>query len=406
MMFNRKKDLIQQHVILKEIFKERYGDLSHEERNEVRQAIFDLEELICDRYMLCNNVYNPYKYIFANASTSIVSDKVLEIVDKLSFGKNDLFITKTRACGITNILMTFVMWVCLNEKPKDTNTIWIVTPKWRMSEELNNKLRMKLSNIGNRPNVCNKREIEFNGWRIHFMTTSSPDCMCGKQKPYMVIMDEVGFDMDSRFEFDNMLHGSYPDVRVIETRTNTNDEINRYVGNLRGGVNQTKSIYSVNVQWFHDLKKCKGLRFERTLNGIDNTIKIADEDIPTVIGNDDYLYNMIKEGWTLNSDWLEDWDKMQPKDDEKDDVKPVEPMSKTELIAFINKSVMELCEAADIKLYGLNTYTEIVEFFKNCKDTDDVEKMKKKLMVLINPIRNKKDNTEGYVNLIKDVFEL
>lgn len=405
MMFNRKKDLLQQHVILKEIFKERYGDLSHEERNEVRQAIFDLEELICDRYMLCNNVFNPYKYIFANANTSIVSNKVLEIVDKLSFSDKDLFITKTRACGITNILVAFTMWTCLNEKPKDTNTIWVVSPNCRMSEEFNTKFRMYISNLGNRPNICNKKEIEFNGWRIHFMTTTSPDSMCGKHKPFMVIMDEVGCNMDTRFEFYNRLRGCHPDVRVIETRTRVDDEINRYVGVLYGGANQSKCIYNANVQWFHDLKKCKGLRFERTLNRIDNTIKIADEDIPTVIGNDDYLYNMIGEGWRLNSDWLENWDKMQLKNT-GDDVKPVDPETKIELITSINNAVMGLCEAADMKLYGPNTHTEIVEFFKDCKDTNDVKKMKKKLMTLINPIRNNKDNTEGYVNLIKDVFEL
>ncbi len=237
------------------------------------------------------------------------------------------------------------------------------------------------------------------------MTTTSPDSMCGKQKPFMVIMDEVGFDIDSRFKFGNMLHDRYPDVRIIETRTPVDDEINRYVGVFYGSSYQSKCIDGVNVQWFHDLKKCKGLRFERTLNGIDNTIKIADEDIPTVIGNDEYLYNMFGEGWRLNSDWLENWDKMQPKNTD-DNIKPVDSETKIEVITSINNAVIDLCEAADMKLYDPNTHTEIVEFFKDCKDTNDVEKMKKKLMTLINPIRNNKNNTEGYVNLIKDVFEL
>ena len=406
MMFNREKDLIQQHITLKEIFNQHYGDLSSNERNDVRQAIFDLEEVICDRYRLCNSIYNPYKYIFANASSSIVSEKMLEIIDKLTFSNKDLLITKTRACGVTNILATFVMWVCLNEKPKDTDTIWVVTPNWSMSEEFNKKLRIKLSNIGNKPSICNKKEIEFNDWKIRFMITSgAPNNMCGRVKPFMVIMDEASFDVEGRDKFNNMFLQCYPDVRVIETLTRKNDEINRYTGNFYGSQNKTKDITTVNVQWFHDLRKCNGLRFERTLNGIENTIKINEEDIPTVIGNDDYLYKMFDEGWRLNSDWLENWDKMQPKEYLYED-KSIEPVSKSEIISAINKAVTDLCETADFKIYTSNTYAGIVEFFKNCKTIEDVENMKKKLMILINPAGQRKENINGYVDLLKDIFEL
>lgn len=405
-MFNRKKDLIQQHITLKEIFKQHYSDLSSNERNDVRQAIFDLEEVICDRYRLCNNIYNPYKYIFANASSSIVSEKMLEIIDKLTVSNGDLLITKTRACGVTNILVTFVMWTCLNEKPKDRDTIWVVTPNWNMSEEFNTKLRIKLSNVGNKPSICNKNEIEFNGWRIYFMATGgAPNNMVGRAKPFMVIMDEASFDVEGKDKFNNRFLECYPDVRVIETLTRKNDEINRYTGNFYGSQNKTKDITTVNVQWFHDLRKCNGLRFERTLNGIENTININEDDIPTVIGNDDYLYKMFDEGWRLNSDWLENWDKMQPKEYLNED-KSIEPVSKSEIISVINKAVTELCEIADFKPYTSNTYAGIVEFFKNCKTIEDVENMKKKLMVLINPAGKKKENINGYVNLLKDVFEL
>lgn len=402
MLFNREKDLIQQHIILKEIFNQHYGDLSSNERNDVRQAIFDLEELICDRYRLCNSIYNPYKYIFANASSSIVSEKMLEIIDKLTVSNKDLLITKTRACGVTNILVTFIMWTCLNEKPKDTDTIWIVTPNWRMSEEFNAKLRIKLSNIGNKPSICNKHEIRFNDWKIRFMTTSgAPNNMCGTVKPFMAIMDEVSFDSKGRMNFEFELRSKYPDVRVIESWTRKDDEINRLI---RDGYKVNK-IGSVNIQWFHDLKKCKGLKFERTLNGIENTIRISEEDIPTVVGNDDYLYKMFDEGWRLNSDWLENWDKMQPKEYGNEE-KPIGIMSKSEIISAINKAVTELCEAADFKPYTSNTYTGIIEFFKNCETIEDVENMKKKLMVLINPAGKKKKSINGYVNLLKDVFEL
>lgn len=403
MMFNKQKDLIQQHITLKKIFNQHYGDLSCQERNEVRQGIFDLEELICDRYRLCNDIYNPYKYIFANASSSIVSEKMLEIIDKLTVSNKDLLITKTRACGVTNILVTFVMWTCLNEKPKDTDTIWIVTPNWMMSEELNKKLRIKLSNIGNKPSICNKKEIEFNDWKIRFMTTSGDfrNNMVGGKKPYMIVMDEVSFDFSGKLNFEGELRIRYPDVRVIESMTRRNDEINRCF--VDG--HKVKRIGSVNIQWFHDLKKCKGLKFERTLNGIENTIRISEEDIPTVVGNDDYLYKMFEEGWRLNSDWLENWDKMQPKE-YGDEEKPIGSISKSEIISAINKAVTELCEAADFKLYTSNTYVGIIEFFNNCETIEDVENMKKKLMVLINPAGKKKENVNGYVNLMKDIFEL
>ena len=401
-MFNRKKDLIQQHITLKEIFKQHYSDLSSNERNDVRQAIFDLEEVICDRYGLCNNIYNPYKYIFANASSSIVSEKMLEIIDKLTVSNKDLLITKTRACGVTNILATFVMWTCLNEKPKDTDTIWVVTPNWSMSEEFNEKLRIKLSNIGNKPSICNKKEIEFNDWKIRFMTTNGDfRNIVNEKKPYMIVMDEVNFDLNRKLNFEALLRDYYSNVRVIEAMTRRDDEINRYI---RDG-HKVKRIGSVNIQWFHDLKKCKGLRFERTLNGIENTIKINEEDIPTVIGNDDYLYKMFDEGWRLNSDWLENWDKMQPKEYLYED-KSIEPVSKSEIISAINKAVTDLCETADFKIYTSNTYAGIVEFFKNCKTIEDVENMKKKLMILINPAGQRKENINGYVDLLKDIFEL
>jgi len=401
-MFNRKKDLIQQHITLKEIFKQHYSDLSSNERNDVRQAIFDLEEVICDRYGLCNNIYNPYKYIFANASSSIVSEKMLEIIDKLTVSNKDLLITKTRACGVTNILATFVMWTCLNEKPKDTDTIWVVTPNWSMSEEFNEKLRIKLSNIGNKPSICNKKEIEFNDWKIRFMTTNGDfRNIVNEKKPYMIVMDEVNFDLNRKLNFEALLRDYYSNVRVIEAMTRRDDEINRYI---RDG-HKVKRIGSVNIQWFHDLKKCKGLRFERTLKGIENIIRISEEDIPTVVGNDDYLYRMFEEGWRLNSDWLENWDKMHIKEYGDED-KAVEPVSKSEIISAINKAVTELCEITDFKVYTSNTYAGIVEFFKNCETIEDVENMKKKLMALINPVGKKKENINGYVNLLKDVFEL
>ena len=408
-MFNKKKDLLQQHIILKELFKDKYSKLSFEEKNEVRQAIFDLEDLIASRYWFDKNTFNPYKYIFSNWDGSMVSEKALEIIDKLTFSNNDLLITKTRCCGVTSLFMTYVMWVCLNEKPleDETNSIWIVSPNYGMSEECNNKLRIRISNLGNRPTVCNKREIEFNGWRIHFMTTSGAcEKMCGKGKPHLVIMDEVGCDMDARFKFTDMLSARYPNVRIVEARTKPKDEINAFIGTIcEESRNKTGDICQVNVQWFHDIKKCKGLRFERTLHGVLNTIKISNEDIPTVVGNDDYLYEMFKEGWSLNSDWLIDWYKMQPKDDEKCDAKAVATTT-VNVMEDIANAVEEISKEMNL------TDKEVVvliDFFKNCNDLDDIENTKKKLLVLSKAMKTGEkgnDNKKAYAKFLKDVFEL
>lgn len=404
-MFDRKKDLVEQYTIIKKLFAERYDKLSNEERNDVRQAILDIEHLISNKQCFREYEYSPYKFIYGNAHHTMVPEKMLEFIDKLTASTENLTITKTRNCGVTDTLLTFVMWICLNKIQTENRNIWFISPKRVLSEESMLKFMRKVLDTERQMPVCNKDMIEFNGWKIFFTPLSSATNKMVGIKPHLIIMDECAFETEKKLDFENKIIAANRDVRTIKTITRKNDEANRSVGWSFGYANKSHKIDFVNIQWFHDLNKCKGLRFERVLDGVQNTIQIAEDDIPTVVGNDDYLYKMFKEGWRLNSDWLVTWDKYTKcESDDDDQVEGIDEISDVEVMSAINNAVMDICK----KDYSKMQIDNVISFFKDCWTTDDVDKIKKKLLLLFENRSETKKNEDlsGYINLIKDIFEL
>ena len=389
---------LERYEVLMNVFKMKYDDLSFTEKNEVRRALFDLE----DTFDMWYDHPSLYRYMFANWDGGIVDEKVMEICDRLLFNNGTFEVKKTRACGMTSLLVTYMLWVCIYEKNVENKSIWVISPNLQSSSEVNNKFRVKISNLGNRPNICNKQIIEFNSWKIYFASAKNArNFMCGKQTPHLVVMDEVKPFHEEYDQFLTFLSYHQP-VKTVTVYSEIMDEMNEM-----GGCEDWRDYMS--IRWYHDVNKCRGLRFENNICGIENTIRISDDDIETVIGNTDYINQMRKNGWTLNSDWMDEWRRNMPKRYHQGNCDDEKRMEEPTNIDIINR-ITDLSLETGLKhgLIGKIEWDTLVQLFRDCKSMADVEKVEK-LLLFIDEIKKrteKKTDTRPYINFLKDVFEI
>ena len=367
------------------------------ERYERNYHYLDCNEKIGFRKNLGNifsdlDKTDPYRSVYEYGAGSIVESKVEEFVDKFLLCDDKLKVKYARNCGVTSMFVSMIKWVVLNDYLKATKEIWFVCPDGKILSEVKNKITKAFSGVYyNLQMMVKGDEIRFkNGSSVFLINALKPYSFIRKSNPEIVFID--GFaDMEKRSKLLDRIYAMFP-CKTIYSEVPENDENNTVV------INYEFSLSTMNIQWFHDLDRCSGLKLSKEISGTKAVIKPETfDDIMEIIGNGSFIYELLYDGWIIESDVV------PSRKNNAENIEEDKDKSLSEIALCVSECVADICERT-----GVDETKKILDLFNNCTTIKETMSLYHTLEGLTGKKADKDAEdymkSENYINFLKDIF--